>query len=303
MPELQRFTSVSFRNYKALRQYSKSAKRIKDPVQLQTVFSVLGSNLNPTLTQLAKSRRALFLEGKDFQIFGAFARKLGRQAVANRSDFAVISVDGYNPQKVADLAKGMELTLGGTILKAVIFDRDYRSEQEVSSTKTELQRFSVLVHIHQRKEIENYLLVPQAIERAIARKITEHNKRTDDNIRFDENVQSKLETLSDPMKHMVSAQFLARRSAYDKTKAPALDPATITQRLLEEFEMIWNAWEQRCMVLPGKELLSNLNRYAQERYKVTLTSTAIIDAMQVNEVPTEITALIHGLDSFRQQSI
>lgn len=47
---------------------NQSAKRIKDPSQLQSVFSVLGSNLNPTLTQLAKSKRAVFVEGKDFQI-------------------------------------------------------------------------------------------------------------------------------------------------------------------------------------------------------------------------------------------
>jgi len=41
-------------------------------MQIQGVFSALGSNLNPTLTQLAKSKRAVFVEGKDFQIIGAF---------------------------------------------------------------------------------------------------------------------------------------------------------------------------------------------------------------------------------------
>lgn len=281
---------------------TQSARQIRDPVQLQSVFSALGSNLNPTLTQLAKSRRAVFVEGKDFQIFGAFARKLGKQAVSTRSDFAVIAVDGYNPQKVGDLAKGMELTLGGAVLKAVVFDRDYRSEQEISNTKTELLRFAGLVHIHQRKELENYLLEPVAIQRALLRQIAEHNKRTDENIQFEEDVQSILITLSDPMKHMVSAQFLARRTAYERTKAPSVDPATITQRLLEEFETTWNAWDQRCTVLPGKDLLSALNRYAQERYKVTVTPTSIINAMNADEIPAEIVALIEELDVFRKQA-
>jgi energy-coupling factor transporter ATP-binding protein EcfA2 len=62
---------------------SRSAKRLKDPSQLQAVFTTLGSNLNPTLTQLAKSRRALFVEGKDFQIISWFAERLGRDRVAN----------------------------------------------------------------------------------------------------------------------------------------------------------------------------------------------------------------------------
>ncbi len=37
----------------------RNAQRIKHPSQLQDVFTVLGSNLNPVLTQLAKSRRSL----------------------------------------------------------------------------------------------------------------------------------------------------------------------------------------------------------------------------------------------------
>lgn len=282
---------------------TQSAKRIRDPIQLQSVFSVLGSNLNPTLTQLAKSKRAVFVEGKDFQILGAFARKLGKQAIAIRSDFAVIPLDGYNPTKVRDLAKGMELTLGGIVLKAVVFDRDYRSEQEVTSTKVELLRFASLAHIHQRKELENYLLEPIPIRRALVRQIAEHNRRTDENIRFEDDIHSILETLSDPMKHMVSAQFLAKRSTYDKAKTPNLDSATITQRLLEEFEVVWRTWEQRCAVLPGKDFLSALNRHTQGIYKVTLTPKSIIDAMSVEEVPQEMVNLIEELDAFRRQVV
>ena len=55
----------------------RSARRIKNTQELQQVFSVLGSNLNPTLTQLAKTKRVVFVEGKDFQIIARFARKLG----------------------------------------------------------------------------------------------------------------------------------------------------------------------------------------------------------------------------------
>jgi energy-coupling factor transporter ATP-binding protein EcfA2 len=49
---------------------ARSAKRIMDPRGLQDLFELLGSNLNPTLTQLAKARRALFVEGKDGQPIG-----------------------------------------------------------------------------------------------------------------------------------------------------------------------------------------------------------------------------------------
>jgi energy-coupling factor transporter ATP-binding protein EcfA2 len=120
---------------------SKSAKRIKDPSELQNIFSVLGSNLNPTLTQLAKTKRALFVEEKDFQIIASFARKLGYNEIANRSDFAVIPIEGFNPQRVREFSKGIEFTLGTSILKAVVLDRDYRSLQEVNNIKANLFKF------------------------------------------------------------------------------------------------------------------------------------------------------------------
>lgn len=276
-----------------------AAKRIKNPAQLQNVFGVLGSNLNPTLTQLAKSKRAVFVEGKDFQILAALANKLGMQSVANRSEFAVITSDGFNPQKVIDLAKGMEITLGATVLKAVIFDRDYRSEREVDAVRVQLLKFAKVVHIHERKEIENYLLEGNALDRALKRRIEEHNRRTDTKVKCEKHAQELIQEMSDAMKHKVSAQFLARRAQAEKALNSALDPATITQRLLEEFDAIWGNWSQRLKVLPGKELLAQLNQHLQDKYGVTLTPRAIVYAMRPEEVPADLCVLIQDLDRFR----
>jgi energy-coupling factor transporter ATP-binding protein EcfA2 len=100
-----------------------SAQRVKDASQLKRVFSALGSNLNPTLTQLAKTRRVVFVEGLDFQILSAFARTLGEQRVANRADFAVVQTEGFNPKRAVDLAAGIDATVGSRVLRAVVLDR------------------------------------------------------------------------------------------------------------------------------------------------------------------------------------
>ncbi len=92
---------------------AKSARRIRNPNQLAQVFSALGSNINPILTQLAKTRRALFVEGKDFQILGKFSLKLKVLNVGNRRDFAVVPIEGFNPERIRNLVAGMETTLGG----------------------------------------------------------------------------------------------------------------------------------------------------------------------------------------------
>lgn len=222
--------------------------------------------------------------------------------MSNRSDFAVIASEGFNPQKVRDLAKGMELTLGHNILKAVVLDRDYRSKEEIAEVRAQLAKFSDLVHIHKRKEIENYLLDASAIDRAIKRQINEHNKRTDKKVKCDGQTAELLEQLTSPMKHMVSAQFLAKRTPYKKSKQPGTDYATINQQLLEEFENTWTDWSKRRTIAPGKELLSQLNRRLQQECSVTITPTAIISAMEQDEVPDEISNLLNQLDLFRKES-
>ena len=280
-----------------------NAKRIKKPTQLQSIFSVLGSNLNPTLTQLAKSKRAVFVEGKDFQVLSALARKVGKQSLANRSDFTVIPVEGFNPARVLDFSEGIELTLGTNILRAVIFDRDYRSPEEVESLLKEFGKFTTLAHIHRRKEIENYLLNPIVIQRAIERRVAERAKRSGVAIDFSEDVEDILRELSSSMKNKVNAQFILKRGSALKATNPRLDPATINERLLDDFNKAWSKVKTRLEIVPGKELLSSLNEYLQEKYSISLTKSLIVDSMKRDEVPTEIVDLLEQLEKFRNESV
>jgi len=278
----------------------KHGKRIKDPSELQQVFNVLGSNLNPTLTQLAKSKRAVFVEGKDFQILSRFARKLGKEQVANRTDFAVIPVEGFNPRKVRDFTKGVETTLGTQIFVGVIFDRDYRSDEEVNTVLRELKKSSVFARIHKRKELENFLLDPVPIKRAIEKRIAERNKRTGATGCFEENVADLLDRLTGSLRYKIEAMYLGRRQSFERSVHPEYDLATISESILAEFDTCWQNLETRLLIIPGKDVLSLLNRYLQKKYKVTLTATAIIDCFQPTKVPDEMVELIECLESFRK---
>lgn len=119
----------------------KKAQRIRDPSQLGQVFRSLGSNLNPILTQLAKTQRAVFVEGKDFQILAKFARKMDIPDVGNRSGFAVVPVEGFNPERIKILKAGMETTLGSKTIAAALLDKDYRCEGERATITAKCRSF------------------------------------------------------------------------------------------------------------------------------------------------------------------
>jgi len=280
-----------------------SAKRIKDPSQLQGIFQVLGSNLNPVLTQLAKTKRVIFVEGKDFQLLSQFARKLGKNQIAIRSEFAVVPLDGFKPSKIKDLIHGIEITLGTKIIVGAIFDRDYRSVAECKKVAADLQKHCAFVHIHERKELENFLLCSEAITRAIETRRIEHENRTGKPITFDENVSTLLLKLTDPMKHKVQSRYLGRRLQFQKSQTPGVDDSTITEQLMTQYENEWSDFQTRLTLVPGKELLSGLNSHIQEHYGISVTSSLIIESFVKSEIPKDMLALVEQIDRFRKETI
>ena len=277
-----------------------SAKRIKNASQLQAIFGSLGSNLNPTLTQLAKSRRAVFVEGKDFQILSAFARKLGYDTLANRVDFAVIPAEGFNPQKVKNFAEGMELTLGTKIARAIIFDRDYRTDDEVSQLLSDFSEFSVYSRIHNSKEIENYILVPSILNKAAQKRVEEMSARSGGSKTFSDDYTKWINDIAEGLRSKIQAQFLARQSEFLKASNPGLNNASINQLLIEEFEEKWVDPGKRLAMLPGKKVFSLLNTELQEKYGVSLTPFTVIQNMTKSDVHEDIKSLLAELEKFRQ---
>ena len=277
---------------------SRAARRLKDPTQLQTVFRTLGSNLNPTLTQLAKTRRALFVEGKDFLIISRFAERLGFQAVANRAGFAVIPADGFNPQKVGDVSAGIEATLGAAIVKGAIFDSDYRSRNEVASVVQDLKLRCQLVHLHARKEIENFLLVPAVLERAVRARLADRRQRSGNARSLDSDVQRVLSDLAESMKLEVQSQYLSHYVRFERTHRRGIDEATLTTEALLEFESHWVDLDRRLSSAPGKEMFARLNSFLLDNYEVSLSAGAVIRQFKVDEIPTEMIELITRIDEF-----
>lgn len=280
-----------------------SAQVIKDPSKLVYIFQVLGSNLNPILTQIAKTKRVLFVEGKDFSILSKLARQVGNESVANRSDFAVVPVEGFNPVRLKAFKEGIEKTIGSKVLSAVIFDRDYRFSSEVENEKEELLKCNLFAHIHSCKEIENFLIQPLAIEKAIKEKIADFNKRSENSIEFNEDISVLLSQLSEELKHKTQSELQVRHQRYEKSKNAKMQDTIIAMNFLNEFKLNWEKLEQRLMIIPGKEFLSSLNQYLQSKYGFGITNGLIINNMKKSLIPNELVNLFEQIETFRTCAI
>lgn len=74
---------------------ARSAKRLKSTTDVQTAFDLIGSGRNLALTQLARTRRLLFVEGEDYKLIGRMARALGYAELAEGRGFTIIPIGGF----------------------------------------------------------------------------------------------------------------------------------------------------------------------------------------------------------------
>lgn len=280
----------------------KKSRKISRPVDLANIFTALGSVLNPILTQLSKTRRVVFVEGGDFGILGAFARKMGKNSIANQSGFAVVPAYGFNPARVRDFSDGMEQSLGYSVQRAVIFDRDYRLDDEIEKIRNELSKFCQLQRIHKRKELENFLLVPDAIARCVKAKLQDRIKRGAKAIEFKENIELIISNLIEDMKGEIFGQFSAKVIDQMRADSKHLDSATLQAQALKMFELQWNDSNCRISMAPGKKILARLNEMFQKTFSINVSSRGIVAAMTVDEIPLEMRELILALETFCSSS-
>ncbi len=279
---------------------SRRARRIRQPSSLTGVFDALGSTLNPILTQLARTRRAIFVEGDDFKIIGGFARRLNMMSVNSQNHFAVIPVGGFNPDRIRSMKHGIEKTLGGEISAAALFDRDYRSNAEIASITRFCSTFCDYVKVHSCKEIENFLLVPSAIDRAAERQLTSRAERRGTSMRFTSVARECLSKFAVEQLNYVKSQFLASRVQFERSSGSGVDIATINEEVLKELDHELNDSNRLLKLIPGKLALKALNQALQEINGVTLTPSAIINAMRIIEIPAEMKLLVDDLAEFAQ---
>jgi hypothetical protein len=282
---------------------TRRAVRLRDIAGVQAAMDQVGSVQNITLTRLARNRRVLFVEDDyDFGVIRQFARLLGLMELASGSDITPVPLGGFSFwERVAAMGWGLERTLGSSMLLTAILDRDYRCDEEVAEILGELKKSLSAAFVHRRKEIENYLLVPNALQRAIEEAARERRSRTGKAVRIAESVEALLEEVTAPIKDETLAQYVDNRVRF--LCAGKRHSATLTRETIAWFEEKWRRMESRVEIVPGKRSLSALRTVLQDRYSIGLTDGRIVRAVRPDEVPVDFVEMLRMLDNFRKARV
>jgi hypothetical protein len=199
-------------------------------------------------------------------------------------------------ERISAFAWGMAKTIGQHLKLGVILDRDFTCPEELDEIRGRLHDHLGFVRIHERKEIENYLLIPTVLTRSTCDAISDRSRRTGESIVPPDNLEGLLDELTQPLRNRLQAQYVAKRTEH--LRRSKLDMATVAQETLDRFELEWNSLETRMCVVPGKEVLSKLREAVRNRYSVSLTTHRIVSTFRPKEVPPDLVELLTALDRF-----
>jgi hypothetical protein len=279
---------------------ARSAKRLANEETVQQVLDLIGSVHNVTLTRIAKHRRVLFVEGKDYSVLTKFARIAGHAELALARDLPVVTSDGFsNWPKIRDTAWGIKKILAGPFCVASVLDRDYRSDEEVEAIRRALESETDLAIILRAKEIENYLLIPHVLSKAINGEAHKKHKQQEGKICDEHLLAKKLIEITDPMANEIRSQYAASRSEYLSGHGDKRAQATLIKEADDWFCERWETVEGRIQVCPGKQVLSKLREWAQMEFGATLTTNAITGRMSKTDLAPDLVEALDSLNDFR----
>ena len=278
----------------------RAAKRLRDHNATQEALDRIGSLHNVTLTQIARNKRLLFVEGRsDFSILRRLAKVLGLDGLAAGLGLTIVESGGFSSwERVKSFAWGVATALDESLVVGAIFDRDFRCEEEAVAICKDLGETLQLSAMLKRKEVENYLLGPELLERALAHAIKDREGRTETTIPRGADAQAILEEITAPMRDDCLGQYIAKRTEFLR-KIKKEDPATIGTDTVRWFNAKWDRLETRIEVVPGKETLHAFRRRVSEIYGVSLSDLKIVGACTSDDVPKDLQDLLGEIERFR----
>jgi hypothetical protein len=223
-----------------------------------------------------------------------FAARLSLPFVAEGSDITVVPIGGFGQrQKIEHAAWTFEKVLRSDIAIAAVLDRDYRCSEEIDELVRDARTALPNFHILDRKELENYLLVPQAIGDAIADRLRERGKPR---MSIDA-VENLIDEMSAAMKSDVLAQRISNRYRYFGNRT-SRDPSTVAAEAIAKLDAEWTPLGERMRVVPGKQLLTSINNRLQQDHGISLTLPQIARNLSPGMIAQDLREILHNINRF-----
>ena len=263
----------------------RAAERPKGDGALAMMGRRLGSGYELGVGRALRSRVTLFVEGDDAPILAHMARRLGLAAVASSDDYATVPLGGFSRNSVAAAFAETMQALGAQVSTYVVLDGDLRSDEVRSGEIAALEKAGARVHLWERRELENYLIVPSAIAKVAGIPISESVNLVNDVLQ-----EGKMEALL-----TLQSTRLEERTHKGSTTAKKA-PKTALSDANKEFEELWSSTEGPIALIDAKKAIRAVNVRLQERKARTVNIHSLAKAIPSADIPAEVRSVLTTLE-------
>jgi len=273
---------------------SRSAKSIRGDNDYEEMLSYIGSAENADFAKISRVKKVVFVEGHDAKLLRRISSKIGLEKLATDRDAPIFQLGGFSQwRRAKNTVWAFKELLGVEIEAICLFDRDYRSDHEISDFIVDIEASGMECFVFNRKEIENYLLSPLTIARVVNSKSEDRDKKFNE-----QSVVNLIENEANEMKTEVMAQITSNCRGYERTHGSSDDDSTILKRSISGFEKEWRTFDGKVRLAPGKELLKQVLLKIRENEGVSVSPLALASSLHRDEIPEEIKELLERIDSF-----
>lgn len=256
---------------------------------VQEMISRLGSVHNIYLSRLWNARQFLLVEGDDLDILKRVHRVLFPASHKPLDAIPNKSIGGWGGWEycVRICPPDMKNGAGYDVARYCILDSDYFPAALIQERLKHASRQRIELHVWARKELENYLLNPQAVKRVIAKRLTRTIAAPDERDVADEMLRiamSLRDTALDATAHELNVAnraggvAAANRSARQRIETAFATPAGALG------------------IVSGKTVLAELSAWSQVGYGVSFGAGTIADELRPDEVPDEMVGVLRAIE-------
>jgi len=266
----------------------RSARRLSDLEGMQEAVNLLGSTQNIHLARLARGKHILFVEGKDKLILSRLANIAGYSEMFTSGRITVVPIDGFsNWERAFDTKWAFTKILKENINISAIYDRDFKCQAEIDSFLQKVRQEVSGTYVLNRHEVENYLLNPAVIKRAVCLRLGLGESE------LKINIEDLLVKVTDELKIDVISQFSSEALRYKRSSG--ITSAQIMKESMQLIDSVWPNLDERLKIVPGKETLSQINIELQKDLKISLTSSLLLHCMERMDVDPFLDTILEGI--------
>ncbi|SHF06725.1 AAA family ATPase [Clostridium fallax] len=257
---------------------TRNMKYCTDLKAVQNIVDNIGSAQNLSLMRLGDFRKCLFVEGNDIKILSKFYEILYPDNEFSLEMIPWISLGGWSRFNEALGTSKLFYEETSNMIKTIcILDHDYHLENEINELFKRAEESKLILHVWERKEIENYILVPEVIFRVTGLDKQYYSE-------FYNELNSKLDIFKVDVVDHYAKQF----GEINRSK----DPITCNREAREFIENKWNTVEEKFALVNGKDAIKLINRWIKEKYNITCSRSKILSKFTVDDVPNDMKKVI-----------